>query len=132
MLLNEKAFSFEEADRGTFSEAYFTPYIIPTILHVPWEYRNIPIPPGIKDKVIEVLKHKMSAGVYEIYQSTYRSQWFCVLKKSGKLRIVHDLQPLNAVTIRDAGLPPILDDFVEPFAGRQCYTIFDLFWGFDP
>lgn len=131
MLLNEKAFSFEEADRGTFSEAYFTPYIIPTIPHVPWEYRNIPIPPGIKDKVIEVLKNKMSAGVYEICQSAYRSRWFCVLKKSGKLRIVHDLQPLNAVTIRDAGLPPILDDFVEPFAGRQCYTVFDLFWGFD-
>jgi hypothetical protein len=44
---------------------------------------------------------------------------------------VHDLQALNAVTIRDAGGPPILDDFVEPFAGRQCYTVFDLFWGFD-
>jgi len=26
---------------------------------------------------------------------------------------------------------PILDDFVENFAGRQCYTVFDLFWGFD-
>jgi len=35
------------------------------------------------------------------------------------------------VSIRDAGGPPILDDFVEPFAGRQCYTVFDLFWGFD-
>ncbi len=56
---------------------------------------------------------------------------FCVLKKNGKLRIVHDLQPLNQVTIRDAGLPPILDDFVEPFSGHQCYTVFDLFWGFD-
>jgi len=53
------------------------------------------------------------------------------LKKSGKLRLVHDLQALNAVSIRDAGGPPILDDFVEPFAGRQCYTVFDLFWGFD-
>ena len=44
---------------------------------------------------------------------------------------VHDLQPLNKVTIRDAGLPPNLDNFVEPFAGRQCYTVFDLYWGFD-
>jgi hypothetical protein len=26
---------------------------------------------------------------------------------------------------------PILDDFVEGFAGRQCYTVFDLYWGFD-
>lgn len=131
MILNQGALAFEEVDRGTFSESYFSPYIIPTVPHTPWEYRNIPIPPGIKDKVIELLKHKMSAGVYEMSQSAYRSRWFCVLKKSGKLRIVHDLQPLNAVTIRDAGLPPIIDDFVEPFAGRQCYTVFDLFWGFD-
>ena len=47
------------------------------------------------------------------------------------MRIVHNLQALNAVSIQDAGGPPILDDFVEPFAGCQCYTVFDLSWGFD-
>jgi hypothetical protein len=26
---------------------------------------------------------------------------------------------------------PVLDEFVENFAGHQCYTVFDLFWGFD-
>ncbi|KIJ68866.1 hypothetical protein HYDPIDRAFT_53995, partial [Hydnomerulius pinastri MD-312] len=93
--------------------------------------KNIPIPPGICQAVIEVLKLKIAAGVYEHSQSAYRSRWFCVVKKNGKLWIVHDLQPLNRVTICDAGLPPILDEFVEPFAGAQCYTVFDLFWGFD-
>ena len=44
---------------------------------------------------------------------------------------MHDLQPLNKVTIRETGLPPNLDNFVEPFAGRQVYTVFDLYWGFD-
>lgn len=78
-----------------------------------------------------MLKEKIDAGVYEPSQASYRSKWFCVLKKNGKLRIVHDLQPLNRVTIRDAGLPPVIDDFVEPFGGRMCYTVFDLFWGFD-
>ena len=131
MWLNQNAIAFEEEERGTLKESYFTPYIIPTVPHKPWEYKNIPIPPGIRDKVIELLKHKINAGVYEPSQSAYRSRWFCVLKKSGKLRLVHDLQPLNKITIRDAGLPPIIDDFVEPFAGRQCYTVFDLFWGFD-
>jgi hypothetical protein len=38
---------------------------------------------------------------------------------------------LNAVTIKEAGLPPNLDNFVEPFAGRQCYTVMDLYWRFD-
>ena len=131
MVLNEAGIAFEDAERGTFKESYFSPYIIPTIPNIPWEYKNIPIPPGIIDKVLDVLKLKMAAGVYEQSQSSYRSRWFVVLKKSGKLRIVHDLQPLNKVTIRDAGMLPIVDDFVEGFAGYQCYTVFDLFWGFD-
>lgn len=129
--LNQHTLVFEEEERGTFREDYFTPYIIPTVPHVPWAFTNIPIPPGLREQVVNLLKEKISAGVYEQSQSSYRSRWFCVLKKNGKLRIVHDLQPLNAVTIRDAGLPPILDSFVEPFAGRQCYTAFDLHWGFD-
>ena len=90
---------------------------MPIVPHTPWEYRNIPIPPGIRDKVIELLKHKINAGVYEPSQSSYRSRWFCVLKKNGKLQIVHDLQPLNKISICDAGLPPIVDDFIEPFYG---------------
>jgi len=81
---------------------------------------------------MQLLRDKIAAGVYEPSQSSYRSPWFCVKKKdSGKVRIVHDLQPLNAISIRDAEVPPILDNFVEPFAGRQCYTVFDLYWGFD-
>src|ERR1700722_3403646 len=59
------------------------------------------------------------------------SPWFCVLKKNGKLRIVHNLQPLNAVTIRDSDIPSILDELVEPFAKRQYYTVFDLYWGYN-
>ena len=131
MKLNEEGIAFEDVERGTLKEEFFSPYIIPTIPHTPWEYRNIPIPPGLMSKVIEVLKLKIAAGVYEQSQSSYRSRWFVVLKKSSKLRIVHDLQPLNGITIRDAGMLPIVDDFVEGFAGRQCYTVFDLFWGFD-
>ena len=129
--LNERVLAFEDAERGTLREDYFTPDIMPIVPHIPWAHGNIPIPPGIKDKVVELLKEKMRAGVYERSQSSYRSRWFCVLKKNGNLRIVHDLQPLNAVSIRETGLPPVLDDFVEPFAGRKCYTVFDLYWGFD-
>jgi hypothetical protein len=129
--LNEEVIAFDEIERGTLREDYFSPYIIPTVPHVPWEFKNIPIPPGIKDEVLKLLKEKIAAGVYEPSQASYRSPWFAVKKKeAGKIRIVHDLQPLNAVTIRDAEVPPVLDDFVEPFAGRQCYTVLDLFWGF--
>ena len=116
MKLNEIEIAFEDIERGTLKESYFSPYIILTIPHLPWEDRNIPIPPGLLPKVLEVLKLKIAAGVYEQSQSSYRTDWFVVLKKNGKLRIVHDLQPLNQVTIRDAGMLPVIDDFVEGFA----------------
>lgn len=131
MVLNEGALAFEESERGTLKDSYFSPYIIPTVPHVPWVYKNIPIPPGLRDQVIKLLKEKIDAGVYEHCQSAYCSRWFSVAKKNGKIRLVHDLQPLNRVSIRDAGMPPILDDFVEPFAARACSSVFDLFWGFD-
>ncbi|KAG2119716.1 uncharacterized protein F5147DRAFT_564263, partial [Suillus discolor] len=65
MWLHQDALAFEDTDRGTLKESYFSPYIIPTVPHIPWEYKNIPIPPGIRSKVIEVLKLKIDAGVYE-------------------------------------------------------------------
>ncbi|KAF9455966.1 hypothetical protein BDZ94DRAFT_1241880 [Collybia nuda] len=48
--LNEATLPFEEKDRGTLSHDYFSDYIMPTIPHTPWEYKHIPIPPGIRDK----------------------------------------------------------------------------------
>jgi hypothetical protein len=131
MQVHQHTRAFEETDRGTFREDYSSPHIIPTVPHVPWAERKIPVPPGILNDVVKLLKDKIAAGVYEPGQSSCGSKWFCVIKKSGKLRIVHDLQKLNSVTIKDAGLPPDLDSFVEPFAGRACYSVFDLFWGYD-
>jgi hypothetical protein len=129
--LNDKSLAFENSQRGNFSDKYFSPYIIPTVPHIPWAIKNAPIPAGIRDQVIEMLKDKIDTGVMELCQSAYRSHWFCVMKKNGKLRMVFNLHQLNSITIRDAGLPPILDSFVEPFAGSQCYTVFDILSGFD-
>ncbi|VDC02641.1 unnamed protein product [Peniophora sp. CBMAI 1063] len=129
--LCDKSLAFCDDERGTLRQDYFSDYIIPTVPHIPWAHKNIPIPPGIEPQVIEMLRDKIRAGVYEPSQSSYRSRWFCVVKKNGKLRIVHDLQTLNGITIKDAGVPPDLDHFVEKYAGRACNSVFDLFWGFD-
>ncbi len=37
--------------------------------------------------------------MYEHSDASYRSRWFCVKKKDGSLRLVHDLQPLNAIYV---------------------------------
>ncbi len=75
--------------------------------HVPWVIKNISIP-----------QTKLDAGTYEPSNSSYRSRWFCVIKKDKKsLRIVHSLEPLNAVTIAHSGLPPATEELAEQFSG---------------
>jgi len=44
---------------------------------------------------------------------------------------MHDLQPLNAVTIQDLGMPPILDFYADNLGSRGSYMGLDLFMAFD-
>ena len=109
----ERGLAWCEAEKGRFREEYFPLVVMPTIEHVPWAQRNFPIPPGLFNQIVNIIWDKIALGVYEPSTSSYRSRWFCVLKKNGKLRPVHDLQPLNAVTIKDASLPPNVEGFTE-------------------
>ena len=129
--LNELGLAWTEEEKGRFRDDYFTPVKIPVVEHIPWAHRNLPIPSGILGDVIQIFKDKFAAGVYEHSDASYHSRWFCVKKKSGALRLVHDLQPLNAVTIRNSGVPPLADQLIESMAGRSCYTMLDLFVGYD-
>ena len=129
--VNEAALAWTEVERGRFKDEYFSPVKIPTIAHTPWVLKNIPVPNGLVDKVIDIFKEKIAAGVYEPSDASYRSRWFCVPKKNGSLHLVHDLQPLNAVTIRNAAVPPFVDQFVEGIAGHSCFSMLDLLVGYD-
>jgi hypothetical protein len=129
--LNELGLAWTEAEKGCFRNDYFSPVKIPVIEHIPWAHCNLPIPPGILDKVIQIFRDKFAAGVYEHSDASYRSPWFCVKKKNGSLRIVHDLQPLNAITIHNSGIPPLADQLIESMAGHACYSMLDLFVGYD-
>ena len=128
---NELGLAWTEAEKGCFRDDYVSPIKIPVIEHVPWVQKNIPIPTGILDQVIQIFRDKFAAGVYEHSDASYRSRWFCVKKKNGSLRLVHDLQPLNAVTVRNSGVPPLADQLIEAMAGRACYSMLDLFVGYD-
>lgn len=130
--LQEYGFAWTELEKGAFSPEFFDPILIPTIEHVPWVLKSLPIPPGIFDDVVKIIKDKIASGVYEPSNSSYRSRWFCVKKKDGKsLRIVHDLQPLNGIAIKDAAVPPMIDHLAESFGCRGCYAGLDLYVAFD-
>ncbi|KNZ77859.1 hypothetical protein J132_03368 [Termitomyces sp. J132] len=105
---------------------------MPVIPHTSWVLKNIPIAPGLRDKICQMIKQKIEAGVYEPSNSSYRFQWFTVLKKDGEsLRIVHSLEPLNKVTIAHSGMPPAAEELASHFAGRAYGGIFDLYVGYD-
>ena len=83
--MHKEAFVWDETEKGRFSDEYFNLVVILTIEHIPWVLCNIPIPLGIYDQVIEVIKSKIESGIYKVSNSSYRSRWFCMSKKDGKL-----------------------------------------------
>src|SRR5271170_544295 len=132
MMVHNQGFAWETSERGHFREDFFPPVDIPVLPHKPWVQRNIPIPPGLYPELCRLVKDKIDAGVFEPSNSSYRSRWFCVVKKDGKsLRIVQSLEPLNAVTIAHSGVPPFTAQLAEQFAGRACNSMMDLFVGYD-
>ena len=131
MMLQNEGFAWTDTERGCFKKEYFPPIEIPTVPHIPWVQKNIPIPPGLYPEICEIIRTKIDAGVYEPSNSSYRSRWFGVKKKNGKTRIVHSLEPLNKVTIQHSGVTPIPDHLIENFACRACGAMLDLYVGYD-
>ena len=127
----EDVITFTDAERGTFNRKYYPDYVMKTIPHTPWQIKPLRLPLARTEEIMTMLKEQMHAGKYESSQSSYRARFFAVEKKDGSLRIVHDLQPLNAVSIRDSAALPRIDDMLDSFAGAAIYGIFDLKSGFD-
>ncbi len=125
------ALAFCDNERGTFNRQYYPDYIIPHMEHTPWVQEPIRIPKAVESEVRLLLANQRKAGKYEYSCASYRSRVFPVAKTGGKLRLVHDLQEMNKIVIRDAALPPRPDDFAESFVGRAVYGVADLFSGFD-
>ncbi|KAL3698204.1 hypothetical protein R1sor_012280 [Riccia sorocarpa] len=73
----------------------------------------------------------MRMRILEPSCAPYSSRWFTVPKKNGALRFIQDMQPVNAVTIRNVGVGPIVDEFAEAFARMAIYSMSDLYSSYD-
>jgi len=132
MCQQNQAFTWNDTEKGQFRPNFFPPVDIPVIPHVPFIKHNIPIPPGIYNEVCVIIKKKLNSGVYEPSNSSYQSHWFCVLKKDGmSLQIIHSMEPLNHITIKHSGVPPIHKHLAEQFAGCSCGVMLYLYVGYD-
>ena len=132
ILEHKMAFAWIPTKHSRLDKRYFPPIKIPTIPHTPWVLQNIPIPLSMWADTIRIIKDQITSGVYEPSAAAYQLHWFCVLKQDGKsLCLVHDLQPLNAVTIQDLSTPPFIKHLAESFARYAVYGMMDLFTGYD-
>ena len=68
MILNEEAIAFEDSERGTLKESYFSPYIIPTVPHVPWECQHIPMyNPVITSQYVQYWTSRLALSTCDMY-----------------------------------------------------------------
>ena len=133
MMVHNPNFAWDDSERGTFKEEFFPPVKFPVLQnHKVWVEKNIPIPPGQLEEVCKVLRASINANIYEPSNGPYRTKYFSVLKSDGKaIRLVHSLEPLNAVTIAHSGVPPGAEELASHFAGRACGGVLDLYSGYN-
>jgi hypothetical protein len=87
----EDGLSWVEEEKGEFCQDLFPPVRIPTIPHTLWVYKKIPIPPGLYNELIKIIRDKIASGVYEPSNATYHSRWLCIIKHDESFRVVHDM-----------------------------------------
>ena len=132
MLYNrEAALSWEMPEIGKVKRTIAPPQKIRTIPHDAWQAPSFPVPRALNGVVIDMLKERLTSGALEYCHGSYRNPWFLVKKKSGKYRMVNAAMNVNQVTIRDANLPPAVDDFAEEFAGMEITSLIDFYSGYD-
>ncbi|KAG5462254.1 MAG: hypothetical protein BJ554DRAFT_5447 [Olpidium bornovanus] len=103
-----RAFAFDDDEINSVDPRIVAPMVIFTTAHVPWKLKPLLIPRAHYDKLRELLRARIARRVLEPAQGPYANRWFTVPKKDGSLRFIQDLQPVNAVTIRNSGVAPIL------------------------
>lgn len=89
------------------------------------------MPKALKETVIKMLKERLAAGLLEPSDGAYRNPWFLVKKKSGLYRLVDAAMYINKATVKDANLPPDVDEFSEDFAGIYISSLIDYYSGYD-
>jgi len=127
----EGAIAFDDSEIGLLRPEIAPPIVIHTVPHEPWQQQNIRLPYAVKEAATRIVKERLALGWLEYSQGPYRSRYFLVEKKDGTWRFINDVQPLNAVTIRDSGLPPSVDEFSEDFAGYPITSAVDHYSGYN-
>jgi len=128
----EGAIAFDDSEMGMLKPEIEPPIVIHTVPHKPWQQHNLRLPKAVQEIATEQVKEKLTSGLLEYSQGPYRSRYFLVPKAiPGEYQFINGVQQLNKVTIRDAGMPPAVDEFSEEFAGYPITTSVDYYSGYN-
>ena len=132
MINREEAIAFEWKEVRKIHPDVSPPIMIKTMPHQAWQEKNFPCPKALVPVVVKMLLERLERGVLEKCNGPYRNPWFLVAKKlAGTYRLINAAMKMNSVTLRDANLPPSVDEFSEEFAGCQIASLIDFFSGYD-
>ena len=133
MLINhEAAIAFDWTGSSQIHEDVSPPIVIKTVEHEAWQEPSFPVPRALLPVVLEILRDRLKKRVLEFCEGPYRNPWFLAAKKApGTYRLINAAMKLNSVTLRDANLPPSVDEFSEEFAGCAVASLIDFFSGYD-
>ena len=75
---------------------------------------------------LETLQELQEAGMIQPSRSLVTAPTFFIPKKDGSKRYVVDWRGINAITVKDANLLPLLDDLLDVVQGATIMLKFDL------
>ena len=127
----EMALAWDRSEMGHIRKEVTPPMKIDTVDHKPWQAPSFAVPKALKKIVDEMLLDRLRNGTLEPCHGPYRNYWFIVEKKDKKYRLINSATRMNKVTIKDAHLPPVPDEFAEEFAGMQIGSYLDWYSGYD-
>ena len=56
---------------------------------------------------------------------------FFIKKKDGSLQLVQDYQALNAITVKNKYLLPLISELINKLQGAKYFTKLNVCWGFN-
>ncbi len=82
--------------------------------------------------MIEIFKNRIKKGIFKPNYNPYRNPWFLIKKKKkGKYRLINTVIKINRVIIKDANLPPSVDEFFKEFIRYIIAFLINFFSGYD-
>ena len=129
----EGAIAVEWQEKSRIREEIEPPHVIrKRPEHALWQEHPMQIPRALRPVFAKLVTEMSTSGVLEPSKGPYRNPAFLIKKKKpGEYRLMSSVTKQNSETIRDAGLPPTVEEFGERFARQAIISLMDFFAGYE-